>query len=123
MKNLVVWLTALGLAAVGLHFVGVDLPIFGWVDGFGETAGRAFRAALAAGGVVLFMFSVGRRPKEHDSPRADAPKPGRTPSNSVNAPKADRVQQRWPKLARRSGAYARSSTAAAAPATRSRPGY
>jgi uncharacterized membrane protein YbhN (UPF0104 family) len=126
MKNLTVWLTVLGLAAVGLYFLGADLPLFDWADSWGETAGRGIRAGLAASGVAVFVFAAVRQRPEPAEPRSPAATPSRRSSFSVNAanevPASARVRDRWPKLARRS-LHSHSSTATPAPARISRPGY
>ncbi|OGI63265.1 MAG: hypothetical protein A2W18_04035 [Candidatus Muproteobacteria bacterium RBG_16_60_9] len=125
MKNLVVWLTAFGLTAGGLHFLGVDLRLFSWVDSWGEEAGRSIRAVLATSGIIIFTFGVKWQQQDCATPRATAPAPERIPSISNVAarqnPGVERIRKRWPKLARRS-AYVRAATAAAS-ATRARPGY
>ncbi|HEX9812291.1 MAG TPA: hypothetical protein VGA88_09425 [Burkholderiales bacterium] len=126
MKNPFAWLTAFGLGAAGAHFLRVDLQIFGWIDGFGETAGRGMRAALAAGGVVVFMFAAARQHPKRGAPRGAAPTPERGSNPDADATRRHagtaRVQDRWPRLARRS-AYTRSSTSSTAPTKSSRPGY
>jgi hypothetical protein len=124
MKNPFVWLTAFGLVAVGAHFLGFNFHILQWIDGFGEAAGRGFRAVLAAGGVVVFMLAVGRPHPARNEPR----EAGSDPKQSANAGAASRtagtarVHNRWPKLARRS-VYTRSSSEGAVTARTSRPGY
>lgn len=58
MKNLVVWLTAFGLVLSGLHFLGVHVEVFGWIDNWGDAVGRGIRAALAAGAVLVYALGV-----------------------------------------------------------------
>jgi hypothetical protein len=124
MKNPFVLFTAFGLVVLGAHFLGFDLRIFHWIDGFSEAAGRGFRAALAAGGVVVFMLAVGRPHPERNEPReaeSDSKQSAKTGAARRTAGTA-RVHDRWPKLARRS-VYARSSSEGAATERTSRPGY
>lgn len=66
MNKLLVWLTSFCIALVGLHFLGVDLPLSTWIDGWGESASRGIRAALAAGGVALYVVSVAWSPRARD---------------------------------------------------------
>jgi hypothetical protein len=124
MKNPFVWLTAFGLGAVGAHFLGFHFHIFQWIDGFGEAAGRGFRAALAAGGVVAFMLAVGRPHPERNEPRDAGSDPKQSPGAGTARRTAGtaRVHDRWPKLARRSG-YGRPSSEGAVTSRTSRPGY
>lgn len=58
MNNIVAWITAIGLALVGLHFFGIDLPIKPWIDSWGEPVGNAIRSGLAAGVIVLYSLSM-----------------------------------------------------------------
>lgn len=122
MKNPFVWFTALGLVVLGAHFLGFDLHIFRWIDGFGEAAGRGFRAALAAGGVVVFMLAVGRPHPEPDEPREAGSDPKQSAGTARRTAGTARVHDRWPKLARRGG-YARSSSEGAVTERTSRPGW
>lgn len=65
MKNLLVGMTALGIALVGLHFLGVNLPLFTWIDSWGEPVARSIRAAIAAVGVALYVLGVSQSPREN----------------------------------------------------------
>lgn len=108
------WLTALGLGAVGAHFLGFDFHLFDWINSFGDTAGRAIRAALAAGGVVVFMLAVGRPESKRGSARGAG-----GDSATSGHPQSAGIHRRWPKLARRS-AYLRNPPEPTAPVKRSR---
>jgi len=110
MKNPFAWLTAIGLGAVGAHFLGFDFHLFDWIDSFGEVAGRSVRAALAAGGVVIFMLTVAR-PYPERKARSEAP--ANPPVDAKLHIETQSVRTRWPKLARRS-AYLRAPLETAA---------
>lgn len=63
MKDFVTWLTALGLILTGLHFLGIHVNPFGWIDYWGESFGRSIRSVLAVGAIVLYAASVFDAPK------------------------------------------------------------
>lgn len=65
MKTLFVWITALGLVTVGLHFLGMDLPFLAWIDSWGESVSRGIRAVLVVVGVVVYVVGVNRSSPEH----------------------------------------------------------
>ena len=52
------WIVALGLVLAGLHFLGIKLPVVAWVDSLGESASRAIRVGLTAGGIAAYMVSM-----------------------------------------------------------------